>query len=138
MVDALWEARRVLAPLGVVIDVRPVSAPIILERVIAAQTDWAKPFDLYSAPADVAAADATVRGAVSRGHLVLETSVQFDFEIYCDTADEFRVYVEAHNLRGTDVSYEELEELRTESSPDGQAARLRCRRRWMLSSFRKT
>jgi hypothetical protein len=61
----------VLTPSGVLIDVRPVTAPIVVEVVIAAQAVWATTVDSYSAPEDVGLADAAVRHAVSRERLVL-------------------------------------------------------------------
>jgi len=137
MVDALREARRVLTPPGVLIDVRPVTAPIVVEVVIATQAVWAKTVDSYSAPEDVASADAAVQHAVSREWLVLDTSFPFDFEIYCDRGAELRVYAEERKLRGAEIPYEELEERRRELSAEGQAARLRCHRPWMLSTYRK-
>ena len=42
MVDALREAHRVLKPSGVLINVRPITAPVVLEVVIATQAVWAK------------------------------------------------------------------------------------------------
>ena len=106
--------------------------------VIAAQTVWAKPVDLYSAPEDVAAADAAMQHALAANWLTFETSLPFPFEIYCDSAAELRVYAEARKLRGAEIPYEELEERRRELGSEGQAAtRLRCRRPWMLSTYRK-
>ena len=137
MVDALHESRRVLLPSGALIDVRPVIAPIVLEVAIAAQPAWAKEVHSYSAPEDVAAADAAVRHALSREWLVFETSLSFSFDIWCDSAAELRVYVEARKLRGAEIPYEELEARRCEFGADGQEARLRCRRPWMLSTYRK-
>jgi hypothetical protein len=137
MVDALREAQRVLTPSGVLIDVRPVTAPIVVEVVIAARAVWTRTVDSYSAPEDVAAADAAVQHAVSREWLVFEASLAFNFEIYCDRAAELSVYSEARKLRGAEIPYEELEERRHELVAEGQAARLRCRRPWMLSTYRK-
>jgi hypothetical protein len=57
MVDALREAHRVLTPSGVLIDVRPVAAPIVVEVVTATQAVWAKTVDAYSTPEDIAAVD---------------------------------------------------------------------------------
>ena len=137
MVNALREAHRVLTPSGVLIDIRPVIAPLVVEVVIAAQPVWAKPVESYSAPEDVAAAEAAVQHALVRDWLVFETSLSFPFEIYCDSAAELRVYAEARKLCGAEIPYEELEERRRELGSEGQAARLRCRRPWMLSTYRK-
>jgi hypothetical protein len=137
MVDALREAHRVLTPSGVLIDVRPVIAPIVLEVVIATHAVWAKTVYTYSAPEDVAAADAAVQLAVAREWLVFDRSLPFPFEIYCDSAAELLVYAEARKLRGAEIPYEELEERLREFGADLQATRLRCRRPWMLSTYRK-
>ena len=137
MVNALQEAQRVLTPSGVLMDVRPVTAPIVVEVVMATQAVWAKTVDSYSAPEDVAAADAAVQHAVSREWLVFETSLPFNFEIFCDSAAELRVYAEARKLHGAEIPYEEVEERRREFGAQGQAARLRCRRPWMLSTYHK-
>jgi hypothetical protein len=137
MVNALRETHRVLTSSGVLIDVRPVIAAIVVEVIIAAQAVWAKTVDTYSAPDDVAAADAAVQHALSREWLVFETNLAFDFEIYCDSAPELRVYAESRKLRGAEIPYEELEERLRELGVEGQAARLRCRRPWMVSTYRK-
>lgn len=138
MVDALREAQRVLTPAGVLIDVRPVTAPILVELVVGTQAVWAKTVHSFSSPEDVAAADYAVQHAVSRGWFVFETSLSFDFEIYCDSATELRVYAEARKLRGAEIPYRELEERQREFDAEGQTTRLRCRRPWMLSSYRKS
>jgi len=137
MVNALQEAERVLTPSGVLIDVRPFTVPIVVGVVIATHAVWTKTVELYSAPEDVAAADAAVRHAVSGKWLVFETSLPFTFEIYCDSAADLRVYVEARKLRGAAIPYEELEERRRGLGAAGHAARLRLRRPWMLNTYRK-
>ena len=136
MVDALREAHRVLERSGVLIDVRPVIAPVVAEVLIADQAVWAKTVESYSAPDDVAAAGAAVQHGVSREWLVFETSLPFLFDIYCDSGAELRVYAEARKLCGVEIPYEELEERRRELAAKGDA-RLRCRRPWMLSTYRK-
>jgi hypothetical protein len=134
MVDALREAHRVLTPSGVLIDVRPVTEAIVVEVIIAAHAVWAKTVETYSAPEDVAAADAAIRKAVSREWITFETSLPFQFDIYCDSATELRDYAEGRKLRGAEIPYEELEERRRRV---GHTTRLRCRRPWMLSTYRK-
>ena len=138
MVDALREARRVLAPSGVLIDVRPEIAPIMVEVVAAGRTVWAKTVETYSAPEDIAAADGAVQYAVSRGWFVLEGSGAFTFEIYCDSGATLKDYVEGRKLRGEEIPYEEVEARRCGLSLKGGAGRLRCVRRWSVSTYRKT
>jgi hypothetical protein len=132
MVDALREARRVLALGGVLIDLRPLVAPIVVEVVVDDQPAWTKEVASYSAPEDVMAADAAVQHAISSGWFVFDKRIPFDFEIYCDTAAELSDYAAARKLNGEEIPYDELEKRRAELD-----ARLRCRRRWMLSSYRK-
>jgi len=137
MVDALREARRVLARRGVLIDLRPLVAPIVAEVIVAAQTTWMKEVASYSAPDDVAAADAAVQNAISSDWFVFEKSIPFDFEIFCDTAAELRDYAKARKLHGEEIPYDELEKRQAELGAQKQAPRLRCRRPWMLSTYRK-
>ena len=137
MVNALREAQRVLTPSGVLINVHPLIAPIEVAVLIATRPVWTKTLDLFSAPEDVAAADAAVQIGVSRKWLTHESSVSFDFDIYCDSAAELRVYAEARKLRGAEIPYEELEGRRRELAAGVRAARLRCRRPWKLSTYRK-
>ena len=137
MVDALREAHRVLTASGVLIDVRPVTEPIVVEVIFGTQAVWAQTVYSYSAPEDVAAADAAVQHAISREWLVFETRRAFEFEIHCDSAAELRAYAEARKLRGAELPHEELEERRRDLRGVGNAARLRCRRPWMLTTYRK-
>lgn len=137
MVDALQEARRVLTPGGVLLNVRPVTLPIIVEVVSDAHALWARQVEMYSAPEDVAAAEAAMGYALSCRWFACDRSVAFDFEIFCDTAGELRVYTEARKLRGAGIPYEELEERQRALASDGQTPRLRCRRPWMLSACHK-
>lgn len=132
MVDALREAHRVLAPDGVLLDVRPVVEPIVVQVVVAGQAIWAKPVEVFSGPDDIAAADAAMRHALSSGWLIFEAGRAFDFQIDCDSAAELREYVEARKLRGAGIPYEDLELRRRD-----RQARLRCVRPWMLTVYRK-
>ena len=137
MVDALREARRVLTPRGVLIDVRPLVAPIVVEVIIAAQSIWAKEVELYVPPDDLAAADAAMQYVISHEGFAFEKSMLFDFEIFCDTAAELTLYAQDRKLRGAEIPHDELEQRQRELSADGKEPRLRCRRRWTLSTYYK-
>jgi hypothetical protein len=128
---------RVLIRRGVLIDVRPRVAPIVVEVIIAAQTIWAKEVELYSAPEDVAAPDAAMQHAISGEWFAFVKSGPFDFEIFCDTAEELTRYAQDRKLRGAEIPCGELEGRRRELSADGKEPRFRCRRRWMLSTYYK-
>jgi hypothetical protein len=133
MVDALREARRVLTPRDILVDVRPVTAPMVVEVVIATRAIWATEVSSYVGAEDNAAADAAVQHALSDEWFVFEKRHPFNFEIYCDTAEDLKLYAQMHRrMREAEIPYEALEVRRCELS-DGPTARLRCRRSWVLS-----
>jgi hypothetical protein len=105
--------------------------------IIAARTIWTKEVASYSAAEDIAAADVAMRHAISIDCFAFEKSTPFDFDIFCDTAEDLKVCAQDRKLHGEEIPYDELEERRRELGADGQAARLRCRRRWMLSTYYK-
>jgi hypothetical protein len=85
----------------------------------------------------VAAAEAAVERAVSDEWFAFEKSLLFDFDMYCDTVADLSLYAQARKLPEAEIPYKELEERRRELGTDGQAARLRCRRPWLMSTYRK-
>ena len=120
MVDALREARRVLTLPGVLIDVRPIVAPIVVEVMVAAQTRWTKEVAAYSTPEDIAAADVAVSHALSAGWFAFKKSVPFDFEIVCDTTAELSAYALDRKLRGEEIPCDELAERQRELGAGGE------------------
>jgi hypothetical protein len=139
MVDALLEARRVLVLAGIVIDVRPVTAPVKIEAMSADRVTTAAEIDSNGAAQDDAAADAAVRHALSHTWFAFEQSRSFDFEVYCDSAADLKAYAETgRRMREAKIPYQDLEELRTGlAAATGQPARLRCHRPWIMNVYRK-
>lgn|SRR5215469_13645783 len=133
MVDALREAHRVLTASGVLVDVRPVVEPIVVEVVSGTRVLWAETLEVYSAPEDNASADAAMEQAASHGWFLFEASRHFSFDIYCDSAHELKAYADARKLVGAEIRYEEMEERRCEPGE-----RLRCRRPWLLRTYRRS
>ena len=137
MVDALREARRVLKPRAVLINLQPLTMPLIVEVTIAMRPVWAKDVPSYSAPEDVAAAEAAVQQALTDDWFALEKKVSYHLDIYCDTAADLSAYAQNRKLPESEIPYEELEGQRMKLCADGETVRLRCRRPWMLSVYRK-
>ena len=136
MVDALREAWRVLTPHGVLIDVRPVTAPMDLEVAVASRAIWTTQVNSASAAED-AAADAAVETAVANQWFAFVRRQPFDLEVLCDTAADLKLYVQKRKLREAEIPFEELSARLRELGGRGQTAYLRCRRPWMLSVYHR-
>ncbi|MBI3764082.1 MAG: hypothetical protein HY260_19750 [Chloroflexi bacterium] len=93
MVHALKEIHRVLAPGGVLLDIRPISGATPLEVVREGKVELAGHFDESKDDPDDVAANNAVSRAVRRSLFHREKSGQFDFAYYWDAVDEMRAYV---------------------------------------------
>ena len=124
--------------IGHLIDARPVTVPLTVEVVVGDRPIWGRQVASYSTPEDIAAADAAVGRALMHGWFATGNAVPYELEIYCDTAADLRLYVQGRKLPESQMPYQELEERRNEIRAAGPAARLRCRRPWMLTTYRKS
>ena len=124
---------------GIVIDVRPITAPAIIESVSAGRVTAAVEIDANGAAEDEEAADVAVRHILSRGWFAFERSRLFDFEVHYDSITDLKAFVGmSKRMRGADIPYQELEERRIElAAATGRPSRLRCHRPWMVSVYRK-
>lgn len=139
MVDALGESWRVLVPNGIIVDLRPITAPVSIEAESATRRSELTEVESYGAAEDDAAADAAVQHALSHGWLTTEQTRYFDFEVYCDSVADLKAYAETgRRMREAKIPYQELEAKRNElSAASGQAAQLRCHRPTMLKVYRR-
>jgi hypothetical protein len=85
----------------------------------------------------VAAAEAAVQHALSGEWFAFKKSLPYDLEIYCDTSADLSIYAQTRKLPEAEIPYEELEERLRELGRDGETPRLRCRRPWLMSTYRK-
>jgi hypothetical protein len=107
--------------------------------VSASQVTAAVEIDAYGAIEDEAAADDAVRHVLSQAWFTFERSRPFDFETYYDSSADLKTFVEtSKRMREARIPYQELEARRNELGvATGQPSRLRCRRPWIVSVYRK-
>ena len=104
MVHALDEIRRVLKPIGFLIDLRPVEAnwPVEVSSSTGDQV-VGRLTDLPVALADDEAAFKAMREAESRNWFIKEKEEEFDFFYYWDTPSEMKEFM--------DTEWEDFEKL---------------------------
>jgi hypothetical protein len=121
---------------GIVIDVRPITAPALMNLVSLG--DYRGGHRRVRHDRGRAAADARSGMLISR--LSFSSGVALDFEVYYDSAEDLKTFVEtSKRMRESRIPYQELEERRSElGAATGQPSRLRCHRPWIMSVYRKT
>jgi hypothetical protein len=94
MVHALKEAYRVLIPLGIMIDVRPLSVDVALEIIYKGGSESAGMIDM-SPDIDLDIAADRAIASVVKGRIFAESKVEFfDFAFYWNTLKDMQNYME--------------------------------------------
>jgi hypothetical protein len=137
MVHALGEIQRVLAPGGMLIDLRPVADRWPVE-VVTAKGNWfaGQVDDLLQLADDAASAEALAQAA-RQGWFFQEAAQSFDLWYYWDTPEAMQAYL-AEEWNGyielPAVVYERMQALWAQS---GSGKQTRMRLRMQLGIWRK-
>jgi hypothetical protein len=95
MVHALQEVQRVLAPAGILIDLRPLMDGSPVEVVSGGKTHLAgRVSQLPEDIANDAAANKSIEKAAEQGWFSLERREFFPFSYYWDSPEEMQAYIE--------------------------------------------
>lgn len=138
MVHALKEIWRVLAPGGLLLDVRPFSANMPVEVVGAAGAAMAagEMHESEDGRADDQAANAAMRAIEREGLFAREREGTFDFLWYWDTPDEMQAYV-AEKWTDTYLPDDVLAETRRLMQRTGADAQVRTSTNIIISRWRR-
>ncbi len=138
MVHALQEIQRVLAPGGLLVDLRP-----LLDRW-PAEVAWADDFeevgratDLEGPLSDDAAANAVMDALASAGDLLREQQETFPLFYYWDTPKEMREYITGEWDDVIAVKDDVWRDLGSLWARSGADARVRLRVKMMIARYRK-
>ncbi len=138
MVHALSEVRRVLAPRGLLIDLRP-----LLDRW-PAEVSWdgsaqeaGRATDLAEPLADDTAANAAMDALITSGEFHRERQESFPIFYYWDTPKEMQQYIEEEWDDVITVEEAVWGNLRTMWASSGAEARVRMRVKMLITRYRK-
>ena len=137
MVHALQEAWRVLAPNGILIDVRPLCVDVPLEIVTPAGRESAGLVDMSPEIDKDIASDAATQVVVRDGLYNKIKQKYFDFAYYWNTVREFKADMDERWKEDVILSDEVLKQARTMCKKKRDGARVRIRIRMMLATFTK-
>ena len=139
MVHALHETWRVLVGNGTLVDLRPLSCQCPIELVTPSGVVHVGEADATGMAADDDASDRAIRNIVEQGRFVPLGDTQFDFDLYWDSVQELRSFIEdSPRMKHVRPPYAEMEAVYREVSAGGrEEVRVRCRRRTMLKAYQK-
>ncbi len=138
MVHALEDVRRVLAPNGALLDLRPIAENWAVE--VVSRRERRQAGRIADSPEDLqndAAANETMRIAAERGWYRREAEGNFPFNYYWDSPDQMRDYVKEE---WTDFAYLDEEVLRRVRSYWAVAdadARVRIQLQMLITRWRR-
>ena len=139
MVHALSEIHRVLAPDGILIDLRPILDQWPLEVVTTADRQKAgRAVDLAEPLSDDQAANQAVSEIERRSWFVREREENFPFNYYWDTPAEMREYLDEtwdDVIHVEDETWKRLKSLWAVANAD---ARVRIQLKMLITRWKKT
>lgn len=136
MVHALEEIWRVLAPGGVMIDLRPFAEHSPVEVVADGQVTLAGRLDEPQTDPDDLAANEALAHVARAGIFRCERRAAFDLCYYWDTPAEMKAYIDSEwaIARLPEDVFAEADRLAVSA---GESARVRVRRNMIISRWRK-
>ena len=138
MVHALQEAWRVLAPGGVMIDVRPLCVDVPLEILTPAGSESAGLVDMSPEIDKDIASDAAIQAVIGDGLYKMVEQEYFDFAYYWNSIREFKADLDERWKDEVILPIEVLKQARALFKKQQDDARLRIRIRMKLAKFTKS
>jgi SAM-dependent methyltransferase len=138
MVHALNEIRRVLAPDGILIDLRPLAGSWPIEVESSRETKEAGHVsDLPEGLQDDRAANASIAKAAEQKWFIREREEFFPFFYYWDSPNEMKEYIDEQWVDFITVDEDAWKNIRSMWAVADADARLRVRVKMMITRWKK-